>query len=102
MVMVKKGGVTGLFSVSLSLVVLDAYSSEYLGTTLLSCGQCSETALNRSRRGAFRSSCGAVRCVWMTSISNVKGMQTDGMFTCKVPGPRSFGGDEPSNEEVVC
>lgn len=35
MVMVKKkGGVTGLFSVSLSLV-LDAYSSEYLGTTLL-------------------------------------------------------------------
>lgn len=28
----------------------------------------------------------------MTSISNVKGMQkTDGMFSCKVPGPRSVG-----------
>lgn len=37
---------------------------------------CSETALNRSRWGAFRSSCGACVRAWMTSIiSVIKGMQ---------------------------
>lgn len=60
MVMVKKRGALPDFFLSRSLwysmrTLRNIWGQPY------SCGQCSETALNRSRRGAFRSSCGAVR-----------------------------------------